>query len=191
MSTKQEKKFWWNSIWFTILTIALFGIGFGLVEAAVVIHLRALFDINTLTPVVTGEDIAFYLPFFALLKPKAFLNIFPDPKVVNLELYREAATMLMLICVAFLAGKNWKQRLGAWLFVFAVWDILYYVFLKVFINWPKTISDPDVLFLIPLPWVAPVWLPVAVSFTWIIIGTYLFWRFQDQKVSREGRRRIR
>ena len=46
---------------------------------------------------------------------------------------------------------------------FAFWDIFYYVGLGLIIRWPPSVLMQDVLFLIPTPWIAPVWFPVLVS----------------------------
>jgi len=86
------------------------------------------------------------------------------PRVVHTEIGREAATIVMLIAVACLAARrSWWRRLGYLLWVFALWDILYYVWLRVLIGWPPSLMTMDVLFLIPFVWVAPVVFPVAVS----------------------------
>ena len=62
----------------------------------------------------------------------------------------------MLAAVAWIAGKRLQSRLGFWLLAFGIWDIFYYLWLEVFIAWPKRLFDPDILFLIPLPWWGPV-----------------------------------
>jgi hypothetical protein len=31
------------------------------------------------------------------------------------------------------------------------------------VRWPLSLRDPDVLFLIPRPWISPVWYPLLVS----------------------------
>ncbi|MGD2080540.1 MAG: hypothetical protein PVJ36_05370, partial [Nitrospirota bacterium] len=62
------------------------------------------------------------------------------------------------------------------LWCFALWDIFYYVFLRVWLGWPRTMMDMDVLFLIPGPWVAPVLLPVAASACMATLALVLFAR---------------
>jgi hypothetical protein len=77
----------------------------------------------------------------------------------------------MLVAVAFLAArKRWWQRLGYLLWVFAVWDILYYAWLRVLIGWPPSLMTMDVLFLIPFVWVAPVLFPIAVSGVMMVLA---------------------
>ncbi len=71
--------------------------------------------------------------------------------------------MVMLGCVALLAGAGAKERWGAFLWAFAAWDITYYVGLWATLRWPSSLKDYDVLFLIPVPWVAQVWFPLLVS----------------------------
>jgi hypothetical protein len=86
------------------------------------------------------------------------------------ELVREAATLIMLLTVGILAGRSWRGRLGYAAIAFGVWDILYYVFLRVICGWPHSLLDWDVLFLLPLPWWGPVLAPVLISVLLIAWG---------------------
>jgi hypothetical protein len=47
--------------------------------------------------------------------------------------------------------------------MFAFWDIFYYACLWLVIRWPPSLLTDDVLFLVPTPWIAPVWFPILVS----------------------------
>jgi hypothetical protein len=87
------------------------------------------------------------------------------------ELMRELATMVMLFTVGALAGRTWRARVGYMVIAFGVWDIFYYVFLKVMCDWPHSLLDWDILFLIPLPWWGPVLAPVLISLLMIAWGT--------------------
>jgi hypothetical protein len=87
------------------------------------------------------------------------------------EAIREAATMVMLLTVGMLAGRNWRARIGYSAIAFGVWDIFYYVFLKAICGWPHSLADWDILFLLPLPWWGPVWAPVAIALLMILWGT--------------------
>jgi hypothetical protein len=87
------------------------------------------------------------------------------------ELVRELATLIMLLTVGILAGRTWRARLGYAAITFGLWDIFYYVFLKVMCNWPRTLGDWDILFLLPLPWWGPVWAPVSIALLLVIWGT--------------------
>lgn len=126
-----------------LLIAALFAIAFGFVEAAVVVYLRAAAG---LWP---GPSSKTLIPF-----PQGLLTI---------ECYREAATMIMLCGFSWLTGRNICERVAAFLWMFAFWDIFYYVWLRVTIGWPVSFLDPDILFLIPTPWIAQVWLPLLIS----------------------------
>ncbi len=89
------------------------------------------------------------------------------------ELVREAATLVMLISAGWLAGTSWKNRLGFFMLAFGVWDIFYYLFLKIIVGWPHSLFDWDILFLIPVPWWGPVLSPMLVSLVLIIFGCTL------------------
>ncbi len=100
----------------------------------------------------------------------------PNPLPLNsalgsVELWREAATLVMLAGLALLAGRTWRRRAGYWAVAFGVWDIFYYVFLRMISGWPKTLLDWDILFLLPLPWWGPVLAPVSIALVMIVWGT--------------------
>ena len=144
--------------WRQLVTIAIFAAAFGFVEAAVVVYLRAAIG---LLPGYTGT--------FAELRHSSLgytqatsLSQFPQT-LLTIEAYREAATMVMLVGVALLSASRTSARWAAFLWVFALWDIAYYAGLWVTVRWPASFTDLDVLFLIPVPWIAQVWFPLLVS----------------------------
>ena len=137
-----------------ILWLTLFSIAMGFLEAAVVLYLRALYY------------------------PQGFdfpLSIM-DPKLVLVELLREAATVIMLLGIGILSGTNTNQRLANFIAAFAIWDIFYYVFLKLVLDWPASFFTWDILFLIPVPWVGPVLAPCIVSLTMLLMAYALHHR---------------
>jgi hypothetical protein len=96
------------------------------------------------------------------------------------ELGREAATILMLFAYAKSVGRNSRETMAYLMYNFGIWDIWYYIWLKVLIDWPVTMLDWDILFLIPTPWVGPVLAPVLVSIALICAG-YLILRFETME----------
>jgi hypothetical protein len=111
------------------------------VESAVVVYQRALYGI---------DDLLRDLPPL------------PD-QYTAMEIGREAATLLMLVTVGWIAGRRWQDRIGYAAFAFGIWDILYYAWLVVFIGWPEGLLEWDILFLIPLPWWGPVLSPMLIA----------------------------
>lgn len=144
--------------WRQLLIIAIFATAFGFVEAAVVVYLRAALG---LLPRYTGSlsKLQHASPGY---QQAASLSQFPQ-SLLTIEMYREAATMVMLVGMALLAASQTSSRWAAFLWVFALWDIAYYAGLWATIRWPASLTDLDVLFLIPVPWVAQVWFPLLVS----------------------------
>src|SRR5215472_2541924 len=137
----------------------IFAAAFGFVEAVVVVYLRAATGLlpgyqGTLSDVIrrSGE---FYQQSQALTQ-------FPQ-SLLTLEVFREAATLVMLLSVALLTAAKASSRAAVFLWTFAVWDISYYAMLWATVRWPLSLRDPDVLFLIPWPWISPVWFPLLVS----------------------------
>jgi hypothetical protein len=134
------------------LVVVLYAIAMAWVEAAVVYYLRSLID-----------RIEPYQPY-----PLPIAGGFGEA-----ELIREIATLIMLFTVGWLAGATWRARLGYSVVAFGVWDIFYYVFLRVMTGWPKSLLDWDILFLIPLPWWGPVWAPTSIALLMILWGTFM------------------
>jgi len=137
-----------------ILWVAVFAVAFAAVESAVVVYLRALYYPE-----------GFSLP----------LKIF-SRNHFWVELVRELATMVMLASVALLTGTNRWQRFAYFLITFGAWDIFFYLWLKVMLNWPSSIFDWDILFLLPVPWIGPVVAPVLVSIVLIVAGWLILLR---------------
>jgi hypothetical protein len=149
----------------TIVGLFLFGVSFGYVEAAVVIYLRALYEPmrQRLTPGRAPGEL------FPLLDRNRLLAEGPETaRLLNVEVVREAATIVMLAAAALLVAGERSLWLPAFSIAFGVWDVSFYLFLKLWIDWPASFLTWDLLFLLPVPWVAPVLAPVIVSFT--IIG---------------------
>lgn len=126
----------------------VFGISFGFLEAIVVVYLRAIYYPN-----------GFSFPLTLL-----------DPQMLKVEIVREICTIIMLATIGWILGKTKGERFSFFIFVFGVWDIFYYVALKIFLDWPQTILEWDVLFLIPITWIGPVLAPVICSIGMIIIA---------------------
>ena len=100
----------------------------------------------------------------------------PNPLPINdalgyVELWREAATLVMIAMLGMLAGRTWRRRAGYAALAFGAWDIFYYVFLRLISGWPRTLLDWDILFLLPLPWWGPVLAPVSIALLMILWGT--------------------
>ena len=45
----------------------------------------------------------------------------------------------MLATLGMLAGRTWRRRAGYAALAFGVWDIFYYVFLRIISGWPKSL----------------------------------------------------
>jgi hypothetical protein len=87
-----------------------------------------------------------------------------------IEIARELATIIMIAAVGWLAGRTRLERLAWAAVVFGAWDIVYYLGLRLAIGWPPSLETWDVLFLVPAPWVGPVWAPIVVSVALIAFG---------------------
>ena len=137
--------------------LAVFGIAMAHLEGVVVVYLRRVLGItDSESNKESIEKLA--------------------PQYLKIEMTREAATIVMLVVIGFLVGGSWTERGIFFLWTFAFWDLFYYGSLYVLIKWPPTLNTIDVLFLIPKPWIAPVWFPIGVSSLTIIIiaALYLF-----------------
>lgn len=126
----------------------IFGIAFGFLEAIVVVYLRKIYY---------PEGFSFPLTLL-------------DPTMIKIEIVREFSTIVMLATIGWILGKKFGERFSFFIFTFAVWDIFYYIGLKIFLNWPESLLTWDVLFLIPITWVGPVLAPIICSLGMISIA---------------------
>ena len=143
-----------KSPWPRLAAVAAWAIAFALVEAMVVVYLRKLFGLQ--------YGLAFTPRHFHY--PRAYLGF---------EQAREAATMVMLLAVGYLAGRTTWQKIAFWLFAFGLWDICYYVWLYVYLRWPTSPGTKDLLFLIPGEWWAPVWQPLLISLALVVVAVLI------------------
>jgi hypothetical protein len=132
-----------------LLILAIFAIAMAHVEGVVVVYLRKMLGISDTE--LKNESVSKF--------PKRYLFI---------EKTREIATIVMLVSLSLLVGNTWFEKILVFLWTFAFWDLFYYLSLYVLIKWPPKLTTMDVLFLIPRPWIAPVWFPIGVSFVTII-----------------------
>lgn len=141
----------------TIIWVCVFSIAMAFLETAIVVYLRKLYY---------PEGFAFPLKVI-------------DPAIAVTEIFREFSTIIMLAGIGIIAGRKNIERFAYFIFSFAVWDIFYYVFLKIILNWPESILTWDILFLIPMVWVGPVLAPIINSITMIaltFIIIYFVWK---------------
>ncbi len=137
----------------TALAVVAFGVAMGYLEATVVVYLRAA--IGIVPSAASGND------------PRMF-GAYGSFEAI--ETVRELATLVMIAAVGWLAGRTRLERLAWAAVVFGAWDIIYYLGLRQLIGWPPDLATWDVLFLVPVPWVGPVWAPIAVSAALIGFG---------------------
>jgi hypothetical protein len=135
-----------------LLWLAVFAVAMAQLEAAVVVYLRQIFypeGFSFPLKVITG-------------------------RIAWTEIGREAATLTMILALARLSARDPWRRFAAFLFVFGVWDVFYYLWLWVLLAWPPSLFTWDILFLIPLPWVGPVWAPLLISLCMIVSAMVIF-----------------
>jgi hypothetical protein len=143
----------------TLVVSAFFGAAFGFVEAAVVVYLRAAVG---LLPGY-GGTLADVARLSSEIYQKSQIQSDLPRSLLTVEIVREIATIVMLLSIALLSAKPFRVRSAIFLWCFAIWDICYYLGLYLTIGWPPSLLSPDVLFLIPAPWLAQVWFPILVS----------------------------
>ena len=132
----------------TLIWLAIFAVSMGYFEAAVVVYIR---------------DIIYPEGFNFPLQPIS-------KHLATTEIFREVFSLLMLLSVGVMTGKNKMERFASFMFAFAVWDIFYYVFLKLLLGWPESLFTMDVLFLLPIVWVGPVICPLILSVLMVILA---------------------
>ena len=144
------------------IPLFIFAIAMGFLEAIVVVYLRELYNPE-----------GFQFP----------LKEMPGRTII-IEWIREICTLLMLGSVAWISGKHFLKRLSVFLFIFGVWDIIYYTGLKMFLNWPDSLLTWDVLFLIPITWVGPVLAPVIISLLMILTAFIIDFKIMNNNLKK-------
>jgi hypothetical protein len=102
------------------------------------------------------------------------------------EVVREAATIVMILAVALLSVPGRTRRTAAFLYIFGVWDLCYYLWLKVMIGWPVSWTEWDILFLIPWPWLAPWLTPALVALLFTLWSGGVLGRKEETAVPRRA-----
>jgi hypothetical protein len=131
-----------------ITFLVIFGVAMGFLEASVVVYLRQIYY---------PDGFTFPLRFMAI-------------EELSIEYLREVSTVIMLLSVSIIAGKSFYARMSYFFLCFGIWDIFYYVWLKVLLNWPPSFLTWDILFLIPVVWAGPVLAPIICAATMVIIA---------------------
>ena len=162
----------WSWLW-----VVVFAMAFAWVESAVVVYLRKIYFPG-------GFDFPLYV------KWEGGKHVI-DP-LIRIEFGREIATLIMLVSIGWVAGRNRFQKFCYFMLAFGIWDIFYYVWLYVMIDWPQSLMTWDLLFYVPLPWVGPVITPVLIAITMVVAGTLIIyydekgyavaWRWYDMAV---------
>ena len=135
----------------TAIAVVAFAVAMAYLESAVVVYLQG----------ALAAQVGAIFP----LRPASEAG-----DLMAIEAGREAATLVMLGAVGILAGRSGLERLAWSAVAFGAWDIGYYGWLFVFSGWPRSLGTTDLLFLLPVPWVGPVWSPVAVSTALVAVG---------------------
>jgi hypothetical protein len=143
-----------------LVWVGVYAVAFAWVEGSVVVYLREIFYKGSFNfPITVNWDNGKYVSNY----------------LTSIETVREAATIIMLAAVGCLSGRSNWQKFSYFMIAFGVWDIFYYVWLYVMIGWPEGLMTWDILFLIPLPWTAPVIAPVLISLAMIAAGTLIIY----------------
>jgi hypothetical protein len=143
-----------------LVALILWAIAFAFVEAAVVEYLRALYYPN--------DRGGFQFPLLTAAQIVAMGE--EHWRRLLIELSRELCTLIMLTSFGIAAGKNRREAWAYFMIAFGVWDLFFYIWLKLLLDWPASLMTWDLLFLVPLPWVSPVLAPVLVSIALVVCG---------------------
>jgi hypothetical protein len=145
-----------RSLYRQLIISAIFAISMAYLESAIVVYLRELYY---------PHGFEFPLKQIPL-------------RILLVETGREAATIVLLFSYAKTIGRNGREVFYYFALNFGLWDIWYYLWLKIFIDWPSSLMDWDILFLIPQPWAGPVLAPVLVSLG-LIFGAFIMLKSEE------------
>ena len=148
------------------VAVAVLAVGLAYSEAALVVYLREL-----IAPIRREHFPAAAGRMLPLLTVRQLEEAGAGyTRLLVVEVSREVAPIVTLLAAAWGLSRGRGQLAAFFLIGFGVWDIFYYVFLRVLIGWPASLGAWDVLYLIPTAWVAPVWAPLVVAATMVAVG---------------------
>ena len=143
----------------------LIGIALGWWEGVVVVYIREI--LMNISPDITKITISQLFTPLMVTRERNFSLIF-------VERTREIAPIIIIFSISLFLEKRPVRKLATFLWIFAIWDLFYYLTLKILINWPPSLKTIDCLFLIPKPWIAPVYVPIFIMFLFLISSGYIF-----------------
>lgn len=150
-----------------LVVVSIFAIAMGFLESAVVIYLRALY-----------YPLGFTFPLCSM-----------PTLITKVEIVREIATILMLVAIGYLAGKTKLERFAWFVYAFALWDLVYYLGLYICLAWPASLHTWDILFLIPIPWVGPVWSVYAIALLMLAGGLHVIYECSQNSYFKISKRK--
>lgn len=153
-----------------VIALVLFAVAFGYLEAAIVIYLCTIYQPIHAEVYPNHPRDALY-PVIPLEVLKQHGRQYE--RQLHIELGRELSTLIMLAAVAWGASRSRREWFGYFSLMFGVWDICFYVFLRLLIGWPTSLWEWDILFLLPVIWTGPVIAPVLVSVGLIVGGSWV------------------
>lgn len=131
--------------------LSAYAVGMAVVEAACVVTLKRLYFPEGWAP-----------PFHTI-----------PADALRIEQWREIATLVMIAAVAFLGRPPVREGIARGLWIFGLWDLCYYLFLRIWTGFPARLGDRDVIFLVPKPWIAPVWVACLASSSCLVAARVL------------------
>ncbi len=143
----------------------LIGIALGWWEGVVVVYIREI--LTNISPDITKITISQLSKPLIVTGTRNFSLIF-------VERTREVTPIITIFSFSLLLEKKLLRKLATFLWIFAIWDLFYYLTLKILINWPSSLKTIDCLFLIPKPWIAPVYVPISIMLLFLISSGYIF-----------------
>ena len=120
-------------LWMWVL---IFSVAFAWIESAIVVYLWKIYF-----------DGVFKFPLIILWKEGKHVV---DP-LVRIEFGREIATIVLLVSIGWVAGRNKLQKVCFFMIAFGLWDLFYYIWLYIMVGRPESLMAWDLLFYVPLP----------------------------------------
>lgn len=153
-----------------IMWLTIFGFAMGWWEAVGIVYVREILCAGAID--ATKEIAGLMSRPLLVTGQKGF-------SLLSVEAARIVSPIILLICAAFISEKKAWRRTGVFLWVCGLWVLSYYLGLKILIGWPQNLNTIDCLFLIPKPWFAPVWAPMAVMAGFLVTAGIIFNKVKD------------
>ncbi len=116
---------------------------------------------------------------------KSLTKLLNDQQLLWTQQAAEIASLLIIVSIAFAAGKDGRQRAALLMLAAGLWKLFKTVFMFIMIGWPGGSAQWEIVTLWPAPCLAPVYLSVLMCLILLVIAFILLKEPQKEEPAYE------